>query len=368
MACSCGLNHSITLSDDGVVHSFGSNGFGQLGLGHNNDEVSIPSHVQNLPKIKQVSCGWNFTVCVDEEGFLWSFGENRDGQLGMNSNTNSNVPEKVLEIPPVGSVSCGSHHTLIITNDSNLWSCGKNKFGQLCLGNRKRQNAFKQTSFSNISTISSGKCHSLFQNEKGEIFSCGHNVYGHLGLGHFNTPQITPILIPNLPLNIIQFVCGGFHNLFLNSEGNVFSVGGNSKGQLGLGHNENQNQLNQIPNIPPIRSISCGFISSYLIDFEGNVWSFGYNGTGELGHGNTKDRNVPTKIESLKDIQQISYGSCCCQFFAKDSQNSVFVSGSNGYRQLGIELDANAFPKEINSEYFSIWGEGIKSKAKSARK
>ena len=78
-------------------------------------------------------------------------------------------------------------------------------------------------------------------------------------MGHFNNKsQITPSLIPNLPPNIVQFVCGASQSLFLDPEGNVFSVGSNEFGQLGLGQNfTNQNVLNKIPNIPPIKIISC---------------------------------------------------------------------------------------------------------------
>ena len=277
----------------------------------------------------------------------------------------------MINIPPVLSVSCGLYHTLIITNDSNLWSCGKNDFGQLCLGKELFQSKLRQTSFSNISKISAGSRYSLFQNDKGEIFSCGYNCDGEVALGHFNHPQIMPTLIPNLPPNIIQFVSGGFHNLFLDAEGKVFSVGYNFDGQLGLGHNENQNVLNQIPNIPPIQFISCGSTSSYLIDFEGNLWSFGHNKIGQLGLGDVYDsRNVPTKIEHLIDIRQISYGCCAPHFLAKDSQNTIYVSGDNRYGQhgTGIASEPVSTPKEINSEYFSIWGEGITCKAKSARK
>ena len=135
--------------------------------------------------------------------------------------------------------------------------------------------------------------HSLFQNDKGEIFACGENYRGACGLGHFRSPQITPSLIPNAPENIVQFVCGSHKSLFLDSEGNVFSVGDNTQGQLGLGHNTSQNVLNKIPNIPPIKIISCGGSSNYLIDFEGNLWSFGYNNMGQLGHSHKFNINAP---------------------------------------------------------------------------
>ena len=382
MACVSGSSHTITLSNDGVVHSFGKNDFGQLGLGDNNDHVPLPSRIVNLPKIMQVSCGEFFAACVDDEGLLWTFGCNNHGQLGTGDTTLYNSPQKIVNIPPVHSVACGFSHTLIITKDSNLWSCGYNIYGQLCLGNKENQLTFQQTSFSNIVKISTSY-HSLFQNNNEEIFACGYNSDGGLGLGHCGH-QITPTLIPNLPPNIIQFICGKFHTLFLDSEGNAFSVGYNQYGQLGHKHNTQQNVLYHIQNIPPIQSISCVGDSSYLIDYEKNVWGFGDNECKQLGLGYDSDRNIyaPTKIESLTDIQQISYGPTGCHFFAKDSQSKIFAAGANYYGQLGMavyngdlkntgNINPNyiAVPKEINLQYFTIWGESqITSRAKSARK
>ena len=366
-------SHTITLSDDGIAYSFGSNDSGQSGFGYHNI-IMYPERIPDLPKIKQVSCGGWFTVCVDLEGIVWSFGANNSGQLGTEKfcHTQKN-PYKVLGIPPVISVACGLSHTLIITEDSDLWSCGDNLLGQLFLKHRKDLSKFQKTSFSNVSKISAGYRHSLFQNNAGEIFSCGYNSGGETGLGHFRNVQVIPGKI-KLPSCIVQFVCGGNHNLFLDVEGNVFSVGCNLYGQLGLGHNEYQNRLKKISNIPPIQTISCITTSSYLIDFEGNLWSFGNNAKGQLGHGDTINRNVPTKIESLKDIQQVSYGSCGEHFLAKDSHNTIFAAGNNKYVQLGIVQEGPTVgdvttPKEIDKRYSSpIWGDGIKYKAKSARK
>ena len=145
------------------------------------------------------------------------------------------------------------------------------------------------------------------------IFSCGDNQSGQCGLGHFNDPQITPSLIPNLPSNIVQFVCGCHHCLYLDSEGNVYSIGRNYHGQLGLGHNTNQNVLNKIVNISSIKIISCSSESCYLVDFEGNLWSFGDNTYEQLGHGNRTNINAPKIVITLTDIQQISHG-CCVGF------------------------------------------------------
>ena len=363
MACVCGYEHTITLSDDGTVHSFGRNEEGALGLGHNND-VSLPTPIPNLPKINVISCGFKFTVCVDFEGFVWSFGENKHGQLGTGNKTNFNVPQKLQEIPPVHAVSCGGSHTLMITNNSNLWSCGSNVRGELGHGDTKHRPSPEKTLFSNISKISAGFYHSLFQNNKGEIFSCGDNHEGQCGSG-YNGYQTPPGLIPDTPSNIIQFVCGGFHSLFLDSKGKVFSVGCNEYGALGLGHNRNQYKLKKIPKIKPIKTIS----SSYLIDFEGNVWSFGDNRYGQLGQGDKTHIKTPKIIRTLKDIQQISIGSSGKHFFAKNSQNQIFVTGNNNHGQLGTgDTQSLSIPKEIDPEYSNIWRDEFYIRAKSARK
>ena len=367
MAACCGEYHTITLSN-GTLYSFGQNSQVQLGLGHSTD-VNLPTPIPNLPKISEISCGYRFAVCVDYEGFMWSFGGNNCGQLGTGNTTNFNVPQKIQDIPLVHSVSCGAYHTLIITTDSNLWSCGNNVYGQLCLKNKESQMKPQKSSFSRISKISTGSHHSLFQNNKGEIFACGYNEEGQCGLGHFNHPQITPSLIPKAPSNIVQFICGYHQSLFLNSEGNVFSVGYNAYGSLGLGHNTNQNVLSKILNIPPIQTISCVNASCYLIDFEGNLWSFGLDDYGQLGHGDNKNINTPKVINTLYDIQQISYGSNGHHFIAKNSQNQIFVAGNNGNGQLGTgDTESVSIPKEINSQYSNIWRNELHTRAKSARK
>ena len=247
---------------------------------------------------------------------------------------------------------------------------GTNYCGQLCLGDTEDRSFPHKTPFSNICKLSAGCDHSLFQNDKGEIFSCGENQRGECGLGHFNSPQITPSLIPNVPPNIVQFACGAHHSLFLDSEGNIFSIGYNEYGQLGLGHNTNQNELNKIPNIPPIKIISCMGSSCYLVDFEGNLWTFGLNSYGQLGHGNEIQINTPKIVNTLEDIKQISYGSCGEHFFAKNSQNQIFGTGNNICGQLDTEdyTETVSIPKEINSQYSSIWGDEFFTRAKSARK
>ena len=109
--------------------------------------------------------------------------------------------------------------------------------------------------------------------------------------------------------------------------------------------------------------------SCYLIDFEGNLWSFGFNGEGQLDHNDNMNKNIPKIANTLKDIHQISYGCCGLHFIAKNSQNQIFVIGYNNYGQLGTgDIQSVSIPKEINSQYSTIWRDEIHTRAKSARK
>ena len=367
--CALGGNHTVIVSSDGEAFGFGQNDRGQLGL--EGGKISVPRRITNLSKIKQVSCGQYFTVCVDEIGDMWSFGFNVCGQLGTGNTQTQTSPQKIEEIPPVHAVSCGGAHTLILTMDENLWSCGYNEHGQLCLGTREAQLKPRQTAYSHISVICAGRYHSLFRDNKGKIYACGHNSFGELGLGHKFHPQIQVCAIPIQFENVIQFCCGFHHTLFLNEDGKVFSVGNNSNGSLGLGHKYNEHTWQQIVNIPPVRTISCVDNSSYLIDFDGNVWSFGANSQGQLGHGHTEDCIVPTKIQSIGNIVQIASGSRGNHFLAKDAQGKIFSMGMNNCGQLGDGTCNNqTTPKEIQLDSNStIWGDFISTRrAKSARK
>ena len=278
-------------------------------------------------------------------------------------------PQKIQDIPPVISVSCGVYHTLVITNEEDLWSFGCNELGQLCLGNKINQLQPKKTPFSNIINISASY-HSLFQNDKEEIFGCGSSNYGQLGICS-GKPQIKVRKIDNHPPNIIQFCSGYYHSLFLDFDGNVFSIGYNSHGNLGLGHNTNQNTFNQILDIPPIQSIFCIGHSNCLIDFEGNLWCFGLNNYYQFGFGDLNSRNIPTKCIDVVGVSQVASGCCGNHFLIKNFDNQIFVGGNNFSGQLGTgETLSQPKYREMNSCYSSIWGntQSNRNRAKSARK
>lgn len=62
----------------------------------------------------------------------------------------------------------------------------------------------------------------------------GKNQEGQLGLGEGVTQALRPMIL-NLNVNVVDVSCGGFHSLLLTDQGQVYSFGSNSQGQLGLG-------------------------------------------------------------------------------------------------------------------------------------
>ncbi|XP_017880442.1 E3 ubiquitin-protein ligase MYCBP2-like [Ceratina calcarata] len=80
---SCGLHHTVVLLQNGEVYTFGSNIYGQLGVG---DLIAHggPVHVK-LPGIAtQVAAGSNHTVVLTSKGEVFTFGAYQKGQLGIN--------------------------------------------------------------------------------------------------------------------------------------------------------------------------------------------------------------------------------------------------------------------------------------------
>ena len=76
-----------------------------------------------------ISAGMSHSVAITKDGCLWSWGCNSSGELGDGTTTNANIPVKVMD--DVVSVSAGSSHTLAVKKDGSLWSWGSNVSGEL---------------------------------------------------------------------------------------------------------------------------------------------------------------------------------------------------------------------------------------------
>ncbi|KAI4497020.1 hypothetical protein M0802_007766 [Mischocyttarus mexicanus] len=101
----CGQTYSMIVTSSGEVYAWGHNGVGQLGSGSYSNQLS-PFKVTGLAGviIEKVACGYAHTLALSDEGVLYVWGSNSYGQLGLGNKTNTCVPVK-LPVVVMGKVS-----------------------------------------------------------------------------------------------------------------------------------------------------------------------------------------------------------------------------------------------------------------------
>ncbi|MBI4946949.1 MAG: T9SS type A sorting domain-containing protein [Bacteroidetes bacterium] len=150
-AIDAGADHVLAVKNDGTVWAWGNNFFGQLGNGlapvFAGGCWCIKTPVQvvtgasgcttNLCNITDISAGYNQSIALRNDGTVWAWGLNSNGQLGDNTLVDKNAPVQVLGPGGVGFltgirvVSTGWNGSYAIKNDSTLWSWGGNSTGQI---------------------------------------------------------------------------------------------------------------------------------------------------------------------------------------------------------------------------------------------
>ncbi|XP_014467574.1 PREDICTED: uncharacterized protein LOC106740753 isoform X2 [Dinoponera quadriceps] len=120
-----GQYHSIALTADGRVFTWGWGVHGQLGHG-STDEKSIPTLVTSLLGVVvcHISAGYAHTLALSVDGVVYAFGCNVLGQLGIGSNNKSSIPMKVSLPEGIRLISTGYFHNLVVSNTNKLYTWG----------------------------------------------------------------------------------------------------------------------------------------------------------------------------------------------------------------------------------------------------
>jgi alpha-tubulin suppressor-like RCC1 family protein len=91
--------HNLILFDTGEAYGWGANRFGCLGNGENNTTYVVTPTRVIMPageKIIQAGCGIQFSVVLTKSGNVYTFGDNKLGELGLGDLNSRNLPEKVF--------------------------------------------------------------------------------------------------------------------------------------------------------------------------------------------------------------------------------------------------------------------------------
>src|SRR5690348_6973235 len=199
LAVADGTMHRLALKSDGTVWSWGSNNSGQLGIGSRTTDVSVaPVRVSGLAGAVQIAAGSMHSVALTADGNVWTWGYNGWGQLGNGTWNWSLAPARVPGLGGVIAIAAGYGHSLAVKMDGTVWAWGHNGWGQLGDGNpaTSGQNPgptipVQVRGLTGVVAVAGGTIHSLALRNDGTVWAWGSNEYGQLGDGttsHRSTP------------------------------------------------------------------------------------------------------------------------------------------------------------------------------------
>jgi alpha-tubulin suppressor-like RCC1 family protein len=390
-AVDSGYQHALAMSTTGRLWAWGNQGSGRLGNGltaaANVMTPGLVLHgVGTFGNALEIAAGVDHSLVLDQDGIVWSFGENAQGQLGTATTTDSALPVQVLSdrgtVELLGacvSVAAGDRYSMALTAEGEPVTWGLESTGRLGNGANssggqnvaapvERGDDPANPTLGGIWQISAGFSHGLArephsleqQGGIGRVWAWGHNHVGQLGRGDISgTTRAYPMcLSEGVALTDAWCVSGGGSHTAVvrwnmsdpDLYGTVWSCGSQSDGRLGNGLTSSGNvvfpvQALKAPETPltGVVQVSAGSVHTLALDGEGHVWSWGNNTYGQLGDGGTTHNGYAKMVRNaagtdvLEDIVFVSAGGEGTQgtSLAVAIDGTIWVWGRNDEGQLG---------------------------------
>jgi alpha-tubulin suppressor-like RCC1 family protein len=310
-----GRSHAITA--DGKVYSWGANDSGQLGDGTTiprNQPVAVDMSGALAGKVvTALSANHVYTLALTSDGKVYSWGANFGGQLGLGDTTDRSTPQLVqgaLAGKTIVSISAGLAHALALASDGTVYGWGNNLYRTL--GDGTTTTRLSPVAMNTAGTLLAGKTitaiqcasyHNVFLTSEGNLYSWGFNGNGKLGDGT-TVDRTAPVAVDgSLAGKTVVAIRGNAnHHFALTSDNQLHGWGFNFYGQLGNGTNDDASAPVLIPLTgelagKTIASLQAGSANSLLTTTDGKVFTWGINWTGQLGNGGTADSNVPVALD-----------------------------------------------------------------------
>uniref|UniRef100_A0A8C6UVL3 Secretion regulating guanine nucleotide exchange factor n=1 Tax=Neogobius melanostomus TaxID=47308 RepID=A0A8C6UVL3_9GOBI len=327
-----GGGHSVVIADNGAVFVCGQNNKGQLGLGHTTDVYNLELCPGLRQKIIAVSCGWDFTLVLSDNGHILACGSNSFGQLGVGETVRHSSSWLIVEgiKEPVVSAAAGLRHSLAVTASGFVYQWGTG------LLSHTRKYFTVDTVPSHLRSkvpclvpglgekvpclVATGSAHCLYLTENGDLFMWGGNKHGQLISSEPFVPS--PISLKRCLLGgekITNVWSGWTHTVVQTESGRVFTWGRGNYGQLGrvISANQNSELLSHDPVteggyqeaclpaevkvLSGATQVACG--SEHNLALVGScLLSWGWNEHGMCGDGSHIDILEPSLIPRLKPL------------------------------------------------------------------
>ena len=330
-------------SASGTLRVWGDNQFGQLGKGYNNTESSPNFKVAefksknpqiDLSQLKDVVPANDWSFLWMEDGALWGVGNNSYLPLTMAEGTYSTHVRVSLPEKPA-AIATGFGHALALTENGEVYAWGRNSNGQVGNGGtRKTQQPYKLP-LKNIVQVAAGGKFSLALDADGQLWGWGHNEFNTLSPTTAQD-QYTPVKIDTGDIDIAYVDACGASVVLLDTEGTLWTWGNNDMQQCGYDTRGKVSPTPRAVPLPlPVTYVAAYSSQTYAILSDGSLWSWGNNSYGQLGQGfrsSSTEGVLPGKCWD-SDVVLVMGGSLFCIAMLKDG--TVLSAGISKFGQLG---------------------------------
>eukprot|EP01091_Cochliopodium_minus_P002752 TRINITY_DN12606_c0_g1_i1.p1 TRINITY_DN12606_c0_g1~~TRINITY_DN12606_c0_g1_i1.p1 ORF type:complete len:321 (-),score=46.53 TRINITY_DN12606_c0_g1_i1:28-990(-) len=304
---SCFSFHNLFVDDDGDVYTFGKNNNGQCGTPCSHLPHEKPTKIMNNPNIRAIALGSTHYLFLEQNGDLYCFGNNNNKQIGPNITTYQKPYLPITFLAPDILEVCTTNTFTIIqkTNREIFW------FG--FWNNMKKENkgVFEKIQLEDVVSFSCGEQHCLFLKDNGEVWVMGCNKFLQCGYSRDTKYLATPQLLMT-DKNIFDICCGYKNSFVLRYDEKRKTVmtcfGFNGFGQLGKSNKITQFEPFSDTSFSNLASVHCGENHTLLLTRNGDVYSAGYNDFGQLGLGKFSRFCAEFTKLSINNIAHIKTG------------------------------------------------------------
>jgi alpha-tubulin suppressor-like RCC1 family protein len=356
-----GSTLSLALDENGTVWAWGSNYDGECGIPASEglEYVTRPVAIHGLDNVTSIDAGELFVIALKKDGTVLTWGWSIFGDLGYvpNNTTYNQSREHFSPLPVPGlsditGISAGQHFCVVLKSDGTVWTWGDNRYGQLGDGKQvtiddyyagaHRAEPGMVVGLDNVTYVSAGPINAAAVKDDGTVWVWGANspsLFGKAGENSAGPLAITtPVQVKGLE-NVKEIKLGYAHALALKNDGTVWAWGDNSCGQLGVAGKEFSNTPVMVPGLSNVTQISAGEEHSVALEGDGTVWTWGHNKYGQLGDGTTSNSYSPVKVQ-LPPIKAVSARGF--NTMALDYNGTIWMWGNNNYGQLGNGLSSGS--------------------------
>ncbi|XP_030225248.1 RCC1 and BTB domain-containing protein 1 isoform X1 [Gadus morhua] len=231
--------HVLLATESGELYAWGHNGYSQLGNGTTNQCASPALVTTNLQgkRFKEVACGSHHSLALTTDGEVFAWGYNNCGQVGSGSTANQPSPRRVaglLQGKAVVGVACGQTSSLALVDNGELYSWGYNGNGQLGLGNNGNQlSPCRLTALQGlcVQQVVAGYAHCLALTDEGALYAWGANTCGQLGTGN-KSNQHSPVQVMAEKERVVEVAaCHSTHTSAAKTQSGQVYMWGQCRGQ-----------------------------------------------------------------------------------------------------------------------------------------